>query len=62
MKEVLLHLSHAFLVTVILYVFMKYMLRQSATTALTRSLLLGAVAFIYMVLFGHGFPTRMRRI
>lgn len=57
-----MHLSHAFVLTVILYVVMRYLLRQSSSMALTRSLLIGALAFVYMILFGHGLPTRMNKI
>lgn len=57
-----MHLSHAFVLSVILYVVMRYILRQSSSMALTRSLLIGALAFVYMILFGHGLPTRMKRI
>ena len=62
MEAVLLHLSHAFVISIILYVIMRYILRQSTSMAMTRSLLIGALAFIYMILFGHGLPTRMKRI
>jgi hypothetical protein len=41
---------------------MLYGLRQSTTKALNRSLLIGAVALIYMILFGHGLPTHVNNI
>jgi len=62
MAGVLTHLFHAFVITVILYLLMKYALHQSQTMALNRSILIGAVALIYMILFGHGFPTSINRI
>lgn len=62
MEGVLKHLTHAFLLTIILYILMKYILKQSSSMAMTRSLVIGAAAFIYMVLFGHGLPFRMRNI
>ena len=56
------HLFHAFLLTVILYLIMKFGLKQSQNMALNRSLILGAVALVYMILFGHGLPTHVNRI
>lgn len=56
------HLFHAFILTVILFVLMRFVLRQSQTMSLNRSILIGAVALIYMILFGHGLPTQINRI
>ena len=56
------HLFHAFIITVVLYLIMMYGLRQSSNKALNRSLLIGAIALIYMILFGHGLPTRVNNI
>ena len=41
---------------------MKFLLRQSQTMSLNRSILIGATALIYMILFGHGLPTHINRI
>lgn len=62
MEGALNHLFHAFIITVILYIIMKFVLRQSQNMALNRSILIGAVALIYMILFGHGLPTHINRI
>ena len=62
MDSPLSHLFHAFIITIVLYLIMLYGLRQSTTKALNRSLLIGAVALIYMILFGHGLPTHINRI
>ena len=62
MEGPLNHLFHAFILTVILYLIMKFALRQSQTMALNRSILIGAIALIYMILFGHGLPTRVNRV
>ena len=56
------HLLHAFLLSLILFVLMRFVLKQSQTMALNRSILLGAVALIYMILFGHGLPTYINRV
>jgi putative effector of murein hydrolase len=62
MEGTLNHVFHAFIITIILYIVMKFLLRQSQTMALNRSILIGAVALIYMILFGHGLPTHINRI
>lgn len=62
MESGLNHVFHAFIITIFLYVVMKFLLRQSQTMALNRSILIGAVALIYMILFGHGLPTHINRI
>jgi len=50
---------HAFLIVVVLYVFMRYVLGQRHCVAEDRSVALGAVALLYMVLYGHGLPRRV---
>jgi hypothetical protein len=62
MEGPLNHVFHAFLITLLLYVVMKFILKQSQTMALNRSILIGAVALIYMILFGHGMPTHIKRV
>lgn len=62
MEEVFIHIFHAFIITIILYVIMKFLLRQSQTMALNRSILIGVIALIYMILFGHGLPTHINKI
>lgn len=62
MEEVLVHVFHAFIITIILYVIMIFLLRQSQSKALNRSILIGALALIYMILFGHGLPTHINKI
>jgi hypothetical protein len=41
---------------------MKFVLGQSQNMALNRSILIGALALAYMILFGHGLPTQVNRI
>ena len=62
MDRPLNHLFHAFILTVVLYLIMMYGLRQSSTKSLNRSLLVGAIALIYMILFGHHLPTHVNNI
>jgi hypothetical protein len=62
MDGALKHLYHAGIIALILYVLMRFVLKQSQTMAINRSILVGAVALVYMILFGHGFPTHINRI
>lgn len=62
MESVLSHLFHSAIITVILYVIMKFFLKQSQTMSLNRSILIGALALIYMIIFGHGLPTHINKI
>jgi hypothetical protein len=50
---------HAFIITIVLYVIMKYMLNQGDSKAQDRSVLIGALILVYMILFGHGMPTHI---
>jgi len=47
---------HSLLIGVVLYFGMVYGLQQSPIVAENRSVLIGAVVLIYMVVFGHGLP------
>jgi hypothetical protein len=62
MDTALSHLFHAAIIAIILYVIMKFILKQSDTMSLNRSILIGALALIYMILFGHGMPTHLNKI
>ena len=62
MEGPLTHFFHAFIITVILFVIMRFGLSQSQTMSLNRSILIGAFALIYMILFGHGLPTHINKI
>ena len=50
---------HSAIITVVLYIIMKYLLKQSDSKAQDRSILIGAIVLIYMILFGHGLPTHI---
>ena len=62
MDTALSHLLHSIIITIILYIIMKFFLKQSETMSLNRSILIGALALIYMILFGHGLPTHINKI
>jgi hypothetical protein len=52
---------HAIFITIILYLGMKYGLGQNDMKSQNRSILIGAVVLIYMILFGHGLPTSINK-
>ena len=55
-QAVMEHGLHSIVVYIVLYFGMTMALGQSKEVACTRSAVLTAVAFIYMVAFGHKFP------
>ena len=61
MEGALMMLVHAIIIAILLFVVMKFALNQSNAKAIDRSVLIGAIALIYMILFGHGLPTHMNK-
>jgi hypothetical protein len=53
---------HALVIGVVLFVLMKFVLKQSDEVAERRSILIAALALIYMIVFGHGMPTKINKI
>lgn len=54
-------LLHSVLIGVVLYLVMVFALGQRQVVAENRSILLAALALVYMVLFGHGLPTSVNK-
>jgi len=54
-------LLHSILIGILLYIIMIFLLKQPAHIAEDRSVLLGALVLVYMVLFGHGLPNKINR-
>lgn len=61
MERGLVMLLHSIIIGLILFVLMRFALGQSAAAAEDRSVLLGAVVLVYMVLFGHRLPGAINR-
>ena len=59
MESGLTMLVHSVIIGVILYIFMVYVLKQRQVVAENRSIVLAAIVLIYMVVFGHGMPTKV---
>lgn len=54
-------LIHSAIITTILYVIMKFILKQPEMISQNRSLLIGSLVLIYMILFGHGLPRHINK-
>jgi ABC-type phosphate transport system permease subunit len=61
MERGLSMLVHSVIISVILYLFMVYVLGQKPIAAENRSILIGAFVLAYMILFGHGLPSKINR-
>lgn len=61
MERGLTMLLHSAVIAFIAYLFMIYIMGQNKTVAENHSLILGAIMLIYMILFGHGIPTKLNK-
>ena len=61
METGLTMLLHSIILGILLYLFMIYVLKQKQTVAENRSLIFAAFILIYMILFGHGLPTKINK-
>lgn len=52
---------HAILIAIVLYVIMLYVFKQPAIKAQNRSVLIGALVLVYMLVFGHGLPVSINK-
>ena len=59
MESSLMMILHSLIITVVLYLIMMYGLKQLQPVAIDRSILIGGIALIYMVLFGHALPNTL---
>lgn len=61
MERGLVMLLHSVVIGAIAYIFMRFGLGEQAIIAENRSLLVASGVLIYMILFGHGFPTKLNK-
>ena len=59
MESPLTHVSHGFVIALVLYLVMRFVLKQSEAVSQTRAIFIGLAASTYMVAFGHGMPTKI---
>jgi len=55
----LMHLLHSAVIGVILYLVFVYGLKWNSMKSENMSVLVGGLALVYMVMFGHGLPTKI---
>lgn len=54
-------LFHGVVIALVLYFVMVFLLKQNGAMAENRSILMGSVIVIYMILFGHGLPGTLNK-
>uniref|UniRef100_A0A6C0HL59 Uncharacterized protein n=1 Tax=viral metagenome TaxID=1070528 RepID=A0A6C0HL59_9ZZZZ len=62
MEQPWMMILHSLIIGIVLYVFMLFGLGQQNEIAQSRSILIAAIILIYMILFGHGLPTKLNKI
>ena len=61
MESGLTMLLHSVIIGIVLYFVMIFGLGQDSNVAENRSILIGSVVLIYMILFRHGLPTKINK-
>jgi len=61
MESGLTMVLHSVIIGVVLYFIMTLGLKQQANVAENRSILIASVVLIYMIVFGHGLPTKINK-
>jgi len=51
------HVIHTLVMSIVFYVILVYVLKQSRDSSIDKSILLGTILLMYMILFGHHLPT-----
>jgi len=59
MERGLVMLFHSLIIGIVLYLIMAFGFGQQRDVAENRSILIASGVLIYMILFGHGLPTKM---
>jgi hypothetical protein len=61
MERGIMMLFHGIVIALVLYFVMLFLLKQNGAVAENRSILMGSVIVIYMILFGHGLPGTLNK-
>jgi uncharacterized membrane-anchored protein len=61
MERGLMMILHSLIIGVVLYMLMVFVFNQNPKMAEYRSILVASVVLIYMILFGHGLPTKLNK-
>lgn len=62
MERPLMMVLHSAFISVIVYIIMVYVLKQNYMIAETRSVFLGGILLIYMLMYGHSFPGKINKM
>jgi len=62
MERPLMMVIHSVGIALILYLLMVYALKQNYMVAETRSVFIGGIALLYMLMFGHSLPRKINRM
>lgn len=61
MERGLIMVLHSLVIGVVLYMLMVFVFNQNPLIAENRSILIASAILIYMLLFGHGLPTKINK-
>ena len=61
MESGLTMLLHSVIIGLLLFVVMVYLLKQKQEVAIDRTLVISGLVLVYMVVFGHGLPTKVNK-
>ena len=61
MESGLTMLLHSVIIGLVLFVVMVYLLKQKQDVAIDRTLVISGLVLVYMVVFGHGLPTKVNK-
>ncbi len=61
MESGLTMLLHSVIIGLVLFVVMAYILKQNQEVAINRTLVISALVLVYMIVFGHGLPTKINK-
>lgn len=62
MERPLMMVLHSVIIAFILYMVMVFALGQNYMVAETRSVFLGGLVLLYMILYGHGLPVKVNKM
>jgi hypothetical protein len=59
MEKGLSMVVHSLIIALLIFVILFFLLKQSKSVAVDRSIFVGSLVLLYMILFGHGLPTKV---
>jgi hypothetical protein len=62
MERPLMMVLHSVVIAFVLYLVMVFALGQNYMVAETRSVFLGGLVLLYMILYGHGLPGKVNKM